>query len=76
MSTASDRASATGATVPPEVACQCIGICDREQTGPTGCRHCRLRLPDPVYSPCPRLGFGCGPGCDCCTPEQQEAARV
>lgn len=27
-----------------------------------------------VYDPCPVVGFGCGIGCDCCTPEQQKAA--
>lgn len=40
------------------------------------CLWCQENLqPD---MPCPTVGFGCGKGpyppCDCCTPEQREAA--
>lgn len=74
-------ARATGAIVPPEVACRCadFGFCARGDDGFRSfigndrlCRHCTLRI-DVVYDPCPVYGFGCGPGCDCCTPEQQAA---
>jgi len=55
-------ARATGPIVPPEVACRCasIGFCTRPGDGDEGdnlCRYCMTRI-DPVYSPCPTLGFG------------------
>jgi len=67
-----------GAIVPPEVACRCgdFGFCARgDDGGDRVCRHCTQRI-DVVYDPCPIFGFGCGPGCDCCTPSQQEATRA
>ena len=69
---------ATGAIVPPEVACRCedFGFCARgDDGGDRICRHCTQRI-DVAYDPCPIFGFGCGPGCDCCTPAQQEATRA
>lgn len=62
--TPSDRRAllGMGALVTPEQACRCdqIGFCTRPGDGDEGrdlCRYCMTRI-DPVYSPCPQLGFG------------------
>lgn len=78
-------ARSMGAIVPPEVACRCVGLCtgdlQPEDLGDPSkwCRHCGFADP---YSPCPRLGFGCGTGakddtepCDCCAPEEWKRAK-
>jgi hypothetical protein len=51
-------------------ACTCTDWCSDDHSLIT-CPHC---LTLDVYDPCPVVGFGCGSGCDCCTPEQQKAA--
>ncbi|HWO60244.1 MAG TPA: hypothetical protein VNO31_09445 [Umezawaea sp.] len=50
--------------------CTCTTDCP-EDPAESSCPVCRERDP---YDPCPVVGFGCGAGCDCCTPEQQRAA--
>lgn len=34
------------------------------------CLFCKSLDP---YSACPEQGYGCGSGCDCCSPEQQKS---
>lgn len=51
-------------------ACSCVDFCSDDHSL-IDCGHCKSL---DVYDPCPVVGFGCGSGCDCCTPEQQKAA--
>jgi hypothetical protein len=57
-------------TDPADCICKALKLC-AETDNP--CPHCRSLDP---YDGCPELGYGCGlpDDCDCCTPEQKEAA--
>ena len=49
----------------PSCTCRVPEGCAEDYPGCCFCAHLD------VYQPCPTFGFGCGPGCDCCTPFQQ-----
>lgn len=56
--------------------CTCTTWCGEGTEA--GCPSCVWR---PLHDPCPMVGFGCGmktylvDPCECCTPEQWQAAR-
>lgn len=50
--------------------CTCTDFCSDDRSL-IDCTHCKSL---DVYDPWPVVGFGCGKGCDCGTPEQQQAA--
>ena len=51
--------------------CTCVDYCS-DDISLIDCLHCKTI---DIYDACPVVGFGCGEGCDCCTPEQQQAAN-